>query len=299
MNVYDFEDQIPSRIVDRGYDYWLDGRIVIESVQESTYELTAEGTDSYELIVTLSGMDIVDSYCDCPYTKGHCKHEVAAYFLLREEVAIPVKSKLKTQLEKLNKQQLVDFLIGLASDPHMYAKISRSFDTGHKSFSQVIKEMRRRFSEKFPMFELDYMSLSSFHSFVDAQISDVLISQMPEARLKQGVALMIAMSDYDFEELSELRIEVANDLDPAICSAIDGLSNDTIRLELIDVLKSSETWKWTDLHREILKALAFAMTERLDVLRAYVETYRVTEMDDYEAEEVEVLLHVIEKRMNS
>lgn len=39
--------------------------------------------------------------------------------------------------------------------------------------------------------------------------------------------------------------------------------------------------------------------ERLDVLRAYVETYRVTEMDDYETEEVETLLRVIEKRINS
>lgn len=299
MNLYDFVDHIPNRILDRGYEYWLDGRVVVESERESTYYLTAEGSETYELLITLSGIDIVDSSCDCPYTKGHCKHEVAAYFLLREKVAAPSNRNVRQQLQKLTKQQLVNLIVGLANDPELYPRIARSFDTSHKSFTQVIKEMRRRFSEKFPMFELDYTSLSSFQSFVDARVSDVLIVQDHEMRLKQGIALMLGMSDYDFEELSEMSLETANELDSAICSAINMLSNDVVYLELLDVLKSVDTWNWTDLHLEILKSLTFEMKDGLDVLRTYIETYRETEADDYEVEELEVLLRIIEKRRDS
>lgn len=299
MNLYDFEDQIPSRIIDRGYDYWLEGRVMIESEHESTYRFIAEGSEQYAVIVTLTGIDIEDSFCDCPYAKGHCKHEVAAYFLLRGKVAAPLNRNVRQQLQKLKKQQLVNLIVGLANDPELYLRIARSFDTSHKSFTQVIKEMRRRFSEKFPMYELDYTSLSSFQSFVDARVSDVLIVQDAEMRLKQGIALILGMSDYDFEELSEMSLETANELDPAICSAIDALPNDSVRLELLDVLKSIDTWNWADLHLEILKSLTLEMEDGLDVLRTYIETYLKTEADDYEVEELEVLLRMIEKKRNS
>lgn len=299
MNLYDFVDHIPNRILDRGYEYWLDGRVVVESEHESTYRFIAEGSEQYEVIVTLTGIDIEDSSCDCPYTKGHCKHEVAAYFLLREKVATPSNRNVRQQLQKLKKQQLIDLLVGLANDPELYPRIARSFDTSRKSFTQVIKEMRRRFSDKFPMFELDYTSLSNFQSFVDARVSDVLIVQDHEMRLKQGIALMLGMSDYDFEELSEMSLETANELDPAICSAINMLSNDVVYLELLDLLKSVDTWNWADLHLEILKSLTFEMKDGLDVLRTYIETYSETEADDHEVEELEVLLRIIEKRSDS
>lgn len=299
MNLYDFEDQIPSRIIDRGYDYWLEGRVMIESEHESTYRFIAEGSERYGVSVTLTGIDIDDSSCDCPYTKGHCKHEVAAYFLLREKVAAPSNRNVRQQLQKLKKQQLVDLLVGLANDPKLYPRIARSFDTSQKSFTQVIKEMRRRFSDKFPVFELDYTSLSSFQSFVDARVSDVLIVQDAEMRLKQGIALILGMSNYDFEELSEMSLETANDLDPAIFSAIDALPNDSVRLELLDVLKSVDTWNWADLHLEILKSLTFEMKDGLDVLRTYIETYLETEADDHEVEVLDALLRIIEKKRDS
>lgn len=118
-------------------------------------------------------------------------------------------------------------------------------------------------------------------------------------RLKQGIALMLGMSDYDFEELSEMSLETANGLDPAICSAINMLSNDVVYLELLDLLKSVDTWNWADLHLEILKSLTFEMKDRLNVLRTYIETYSETEADDHEVEELEVLLRIIEKRSDS
>lgn len=299
MNLYNFEEQISNRILERGYEYWLEDRVFIESEQDSTYHLTAEGTAEYEVVITLSGVDIIESSCDCPYSKGRCKHEVAAYFVLREEVMAPSKIDLKQQLQQLEKQELVNILMGLANDSQLYPRIARAFEIRPPSFDQAIKEMRWRFSEVFPMLELDYTSLSRFQSFVDARTSDVLIVQTPETRLKQGIALMIGMSDYEFEELTEMSWETANELDPSICSAINALSNDTVLLELLDVLKSVETWSWADLHIEILKALVFAMTEGLDVLYAYIKTYRDTEADDHEVENIEALLRIIEKRMDT
>lgn len=299
MNLYDFEEQIPSRIIDRGYDYWMEGRVMIESEDESTYKLIAEGSERYEVIVTLTGIDIDDSDCDCPYMKGHCKHEVAAYFLLREKVAVPSNRKINQQLQNLSKQQLVDLLVGLASDPQLYPRIARSFDTSHKSFDQVIREMRRRFSEKFPVPELDYMLLPRFQSFINTRISDVLIVQDPEMRLKQGISLLIAMSDYDFEEVTELSWETADELNAAVCSAIDAISNEAILVELVNVLKAAETWMWSGLHMDLLTSLASVMKHELHVLHEYVERYRDTEEDGLATEDVETLLQMIEKRLDS
>lgn len=302
MNLYDFEEQIPNRILERGYEYWLEDRVFIESEQEATYHLTAEGSAEYEVVITLSGVDIVNSSCDCPYTKGRCKHEVAAYFVLREEVAAPSRIDLKQQLLQLDKQELINILMGLANDSHLYPRIARAFEHRSHSFDQVMKEMRWRFNESFPLVELDYSSLSRFQSFVAVRVSDVLIVQNPESRLKQGIALIIGMSDYEFEELSEMMWEVANELEPAIFSAIDMLSDepdDTIFLDLLDVLKSMETWNWRDLHLEILQLLTFAMSDGLSILHAYVEAYRDTRAEDDELEDIEPLLRILEKRMDS
>lgn len=50
MNLYDFEDQIPTHILDRGYEYWLEDWVFIESQQEATYRLTSEESDELHVL---------------------------------------------------------------------------------------------------------------------------------------------------------------------------------------------------------------------------------------------------------
>lgn len=87
MNIYDFENSIDRTIVERGYDYYLEGHVLEAYVQgENEYFFFIEGTSDYEVMVELEeNGDILYSECDCPYDFGPvCKHEVAAYFQLAE-----------------------------------------------------------------------------------------------------------------------------------------------------------------------------------------------------------------------
>lgn len=132
MNIHDFQNYINDTILDRGYDYYLDGAITRVFRQGSnTYIFYVQGTTTYEVSVVIEkNGDISDSTCDCPYDFGPiCKHEVAAYFrvldIWGEEVDIeelpdkPTRqNKIHTVLNNLSNQELVNIITNIAlEDP--------------------------------------------------------------------------------------------------------------------------------------------------------------------------------------
>src|SRR5699024_9171989 len=80
MNLDNFEEMIDPVILQRGIDYYLEGRVSkILAISENYYHLTIEGTLSYNVTVKLSTNGrIASSNCTCPYEGGPiCKHQVA------------------------------------------------------------------------------------------------------------------------------------------------------------------------------------------------------------------------------
>ncbi|WP_432357118.1 hypothetical protein [Sporosarcina sp. UB5] len=134
MNLYHFEERVGSDIVDRGFDYYSAG-FVTDLVRkgEGRYSAHVEGADMYEVAVSLDEEgNILSTYCDCPYTMGPvCKHEVAVYYELIERLKgdeIPDETvgelNLKTTLEQLSKEKLVDILLNLAeNDTTLYNEL--------------------------------------------------------------------------------------------------------------------------------------------------------------------------------
>lgn len=94
MNLLDFEVDIDYLILLRGYNYYLEGAVL--STQERTtdyYECVVRGSDVYRVAVQLKGNTIRSSSCTCPYDQGEfCKHEVAAFYALREAKGYDVTS---------------------------------------------------------------------------------------------------------------------------------------------------------------------------------------------------------------
>ena len=69
-------------ILDRGIQYYEDG--YVSDFVYSTNSITASvnGSDVYDVEITLDGEDVMDMYCSCPHAAGgnYCKHMAAVLF---------------------------------------------------------------------------------------------------------------------------------------------------------------------------------------------------------------------------
>lgn len=128
MNINNFESFIDKVILDRGYNYYIEGNVVEAFEQgEKEFVFHIEGSDVYEVVVDIGDSgDILYSECDCPYDFGPvCKHEVAAYFQLFEMLNQRDKSDkvmnksqkrpaLQDVLHNLSKGELIDIIINIS-----------------------------------------------------------------------------------------------------------------------------------------------------------------------------------------
>ncbi|MBO0995184.1 SWIM zinc finger family protein [Bacillus sp. SD088] len=124
MNLHNFEKSINQVIIDRGYDYYLNGHVTETSFNGvDEYHFLVEGSEDYNVIVTLgSNDDILFSQCDCPFDFGPiCKHQVAAYFELIESNnanshVMTHQPKLKDVLNDLSKEELITIIEEITQD---------------------------------------------------------------------------------------------------------------------------------------------------------------------------------------
>ena len=126
MNLDDFEEYVDKKILNRGYDYYIEDNIYdCYKESDSTYIFAVHGSDDYEVVIeSKDGYEIDSSYCDCPYDFGPvCKHEVAAYYYLRDNINdfdidekntnreyIDKDKLFKETLESLSKEKLIEII---------------------------------------------------------------------------------------------------------------------------------------------------------------------------------------------
>mgnify|MGYP001017603877 CR=1 FL=1 len=130
MNINNFKNYINKTVLDRGYDYYIDGNIIETNDQgDNEYIFQVQGSENYEVVVKLDDMgEILYSECDCPYDFGPiCKHEVAAFFELQEilnteDYDVRMKkegvknSKINEVLNSLSKEELIDIIVDLTKN---------------------------------------------------------------------------------------------------------------------------------------------------------------------------------------
>jgi len=82
-----FEEYIDETILERGLSYYLCRYIQeIEEIRPGEYEAIVEGTENYNVHISISNGDITKYNCDCPYDIGPiCKHIVAVLYQLKQE----------------------------------------------------------------------------------------------------------------------------------------------------------------------------------------------------------------------
>ena len=73
-----FEDFVPYKIWMRGEEYYeTDAVSELEEISPGEWTATVEGTDDYNVEISMDGNEIESWYCDCPYEGEICKHVVA------------------------------------------------------------------------------------------------------------------------------------------------------------------------------------------------------------------------------
>lgn len=83
-----FEEELPGKIVTRGYEYYEDGAVLnLCSKEGGAYKAQVSGDRQYAAEVALSGRQVTFVRCDCPYVEGvrgaWCKHLTAVLYALR------------------------------------------------------------------------------------------------------------------------------------------------------------------------------------------------------------------------
>lgn len=165
MNIENFEQHVNNIIVERGLDYFWEGRVEQLAEQgDNLYVATVAGSDDYSVIVQLNEKDvIVKAECDCPYTGGpYCKHLVAFFFALREkkgdmtaDISNGGKSRQEATQEDVRQEllrilsrqplkKLVELLVSLADDhAEIGDRIRAEFSSRAGEKEKWVKLMRR------------------------------------------------------------------------------------------------------------------------------------------------------------
>lgn len=87
----DWQDFFEDHILDRGYEYYLYGKVQNINITEDLITAVVRGSENYQVQINFDGDEIdPDMYCSCPYADGgyRCKH-MAAVLFEAEELLLP------------------------------------------------------------------------------------------------------------------------------------------------------------------------------------------------------------------
>ncbi len=132
LTLDDFDRQLPKDLLKKAQPYYQDGSVLyIDQSDDGPWHAEVAGSDTYSVEITLDKRTITDSFCDCPVESNLCKHVVAVFFALREEVKkqaaqpksgrTPKKLTVAELLKQVTADELRTFLTDYAAADKMFA----------------------------------------------------------------------------------------------------------------------------------------------------------------------------------
>ena len=140
-----FENFVSYKILMRGEEYYdMDAVSELEEISPGEWTATVEGTDDYNVEISVSGKEVESWYCDCPYDGEICKHVVAVLLAIRdnnkrvsrsafskiikEEEVVQPDVDIKQLLSFISPQELSTFISEYAStNPEFKAALLKRF----------------------------------------------------------------------------------------------------------------------------------------------------------------------------
>ena len=118
---------IEYRILRRGYDYYLNNRIIAYKQEDQKHHFKVEGSAIYHVDIDLEKSEM---HCDCPY-ENHCKHEAACLYMLKHGNLDDIK---EPEINLNQKNVCLD-----------YERIDVFVKMLHKSDKQFLKYLKDQF----------------------------------------------------------------------------------------------------------------------------------------------------------
>ena len=112
MQFNDYEHYFPSKILKRGFNYYIDGHVEdLGKINATTWKADVAGSNSiYEVEIKIKNDRTIDyMICDCPYD-GDCKHIVATLYAIEQQITHLEISKSATPVKKEKKKNLKQLL---------------------------------------------------------------------------------------------------------------------------------------------------------------------------------------------
>ncbi|CAN5576160.1 hypothetical protein BH10BAC3_BH10BAC3_14870 [soil metagenome] len=231
LSLQSFEAEIPAVMVHKGKQYYANGYVTnLEEVDDRHWTAEVEGSEVYQVEVMLgSSTKLKEFSCDCPFEGSPCKHEVAVFFALRDELG---KKKAKTTntskkdifksiLQSISLEEYQNFIAGYAAKNKLFktefelffADKDTRIDVGEKYTGLVKKIISKQTYRGF----IDYNSSSSFARDIDnlSEAGSVYISRQ---NFKDAFAVVKAMLKPVMESSMN-----ADDSNGSIGSCIDNI----------------------------------------------------------------------------
>ncbi|GEO07055.1 hypothetical protein AAE02nite_47190 [Adhaeribacter aerolatus] len=166
LTLQNFETQIDAAILQRGKQYYSNKAITwLEETAPNTWEAEVEGTDTYQVTVTLASQDeITEISCSCPYDGRICKHAVAVFLALQKEVKKAKSQKAKTSasknvfeklLQNISQSEYQEFIRRYAAKDKnfktefelYFAEKDDRIDVGRK-YEDLMKKLIRKYTDR-------------------------------------------------------------------------------------------------------------------------------------------------------
>lgn len=167
LSLENFEDVIDQVILKRGKQYFKNKAIIwLEETDENVWQAEVEGTESYEVELTLlANMEVNSHSCSCPYDGATCKHVVAVMYAVSEKLKKakkkkPQKPKTKKDiferlLQNISAEEYRDFIRSYASrDKNFkldfelhFAEKDDQIDIG-KKYNELVKKLISKYSSR-------------------------------------------------------------------------------------------------------------------------------------------------------
>lgn len=82
-----WEKLFEQHILERGYDYYCEDAVENLDISADSIRACVEGTEDYEVEISLDDGEVTEMYCSCPYAGGgrNCKHMAAVLYAWAED----------------------------------------------------------------------------------------------------------------------------------------------------------------------------------------------------------------------
>jgi hypothetical protein len=253
LNLIDLNQSVPSHIFKRGKSYYHNEQVQHMKQKQnktntSTFHAEVVGTEIYLVQMEVNDqLDILSSYCDCPYAqKDFCKHQVALCLSILDIVtALPTQVESKVSSIKtvrfddvLDKNELSEAKIIVQSS--INSAKQRGFITYSQSF------MALHGAEKIILLIDQYIETSRYQMAVKTGIQTL-----------QPVVKALQFTDDSSGNFGDVILLLQSQIHYAISSGLFSWSSQEKTLMLKQIIKASENkiyMDWSDWKFELLRA---------------------------------------------